>query len=139
MKTNLINRNTHLFPISINNELFLYIKGIKMRNLPTLTYNNYEQKLKTEEPGIKLFKTYQNRTLSRKDLHLMMDIIRDKVNRGFLNKSILTSPNQQAQYISKLTGSMCSGSQLMRFKKDKHPIKSKIKREKLLTKKNGFH
>jgi len=137
MKHSLLKKSPYLFPIATQS-LNVYIRGIRLKTIGRLTFANYETRMTAPESGIKLFNIYKDTVLTDKELHLITDWIKDLVKEGKLDNIFLKDLDKQASFISETLKCICSVSQLQRFYKEQHPIKSKLKRIKLLNK-HEFH
>jgi len=140
MEFSLFRKSLSLFPIYVERGLNVFIKGKQLKTVDVLTPSRYylitskQHKIEALGAGTRLFKKYKDTELSYQEIHLLIDHIKDQVKNNKLDKNYLTDLDSQASYISKTCNCICSVSQLKRYHIQKHPLKQRIKRTKLLKK-----
>ncbi len=136
MKTSLLRKQLSLLPIINSKDLNVYIRGMKLQTVCDITNENYREissKPKDQiKTGTKLFMNYKDACLTYQEIHLVLDHIKDKVTNNQLDKEYLKDLGKQALYISKFCRCICTISQLKRFHMQKHPIKARLERIKLI-------
>jgi len=130
----LLRKQLSLLPIVNSMDLNVYIKGMKIRTVEDITTGNYtkicSKSFDNTSAGTKMVMRYEDKSLSFSEIHLCLDIIKDKVKNEQLDKKYLTDLDKQASLISKFCKGICSVAQLKRYYIQQHPIKTRLKRIK---------
>jgi len=132
----LFRKPINIFPISEKRNLYVYTKGIQLKQIlehGDVTQLKFDKLFQENAPGTKILQKYIDVTLDYQELHLALDIMKDLIKLGNLDKNILNDPSKQAQFISKEFRCLCSTAQMKGVSRLKHPIKSRLYRISKLT------
>lgn len=128
MKYLLFKTPLSIFPISAKTKVF--IKGITLNVLcaqDEIDENKFNSLIQEHVIGTRLIQMYMDTAVTSEILHFSFDLINDLVQKKELDTIYLTDINKQAQLISKTFKCLCSASQIIEFRRQRHPIKNKLK------------
>lgn len=133
MHNSIFKKPTSIFPISVERGLNVYVRGIQLKRISEagdVTEYKFYKELKNENPAVNILDKFKDTALDYPELHLVLDIIKDLVNKKELIKEYLTDYDLQAKFISRQCKCVCSTAQMKGVARYKHPIKERLKRLK---------